>query len=139
MITVLDTNVWISGILWGGAPREIVVLAEKGRIHVALSPHLLNELSGVLARPKFQPQLLSAKTDIDSIRESVISLVKLFEPTQKVSAVAADPADNAVLECALASGAEFIISGDDHLLSLKQFSDIPIITPRVFLNKFQRT
>ena len=65
------------------------------------------------------------------------ALVHVFVTNQKVTAITADPADNAVLECALASDASFIISGDDHLLSLKSFQLIPIVTPREFLKRLR--
>jgi uncharacterized protein len=139
MIVILDTNIWISGILWSGPPNEIIRLAEKGKISIATSQTLLEELFGVLDRDKFQSQLLSSHTNINAVRESIISLVTIFAPDQKVFMVVADPDDNIVLECALASEADYIISGDDHLLSLKKFNTIPIVTPRTFLTQSQRT
>ena len=63
MVVVLDTNVWISGMLWGGPPREIIFLAERNEIDIASSAALLEELFGVLSREKFRPHLAAAGID----------------------------------------------------------------------------
>ena len=135
MVVVLDTNVWISGMLWGGPPREIIFLAERNEIDIASSAALLEELFGVLSREKFRPHLAAADIDTTSLRERVLVLSQLYIVRQVVTVITADPPDNAILACALASNADAIVSGDDHLLALKQFRDIPILTPRQFLAK----
>ena len=138
MLVVLDTNVWISGVLWNGPPHEIISLAERGEFAIASSINIIEELWGVLSRQKFEKHLATAGVDIITIEERVLALAKLYIVRQTVTVITADPPDNAVLACALASNAEMIVSGDDHLLALKQFLDIPILTPRQFLARLTR-
>jgi putative PIN family toxin of toxin-antitoxin system len=133
MIVVLDTNVWVSGILWKGPPHDVIIHAERGDFSIATSMPLLDELFTVLSREKFTQHIESAGVDIASIRSAVVALAELWAIDQKITAITTDPDDNAVLECALAADAECIVSGDDHLLSLKSFRDIPIVTPHEFL------
>jgi putative PIN family toxin of toxin-antitoxin system len=137
MIAVLDTNVWISGILWTGPPHDVVMLAERGKISVASSEPLLDELFEVLAREKFRKHLTAAGTNLDAASGYVSALVRLYSVHQTVSVITADPSDNEVLACALAAHANTIVSGDDHLLALNHFQDIPVITPRQFLERFK--
>ena len=56
MKVLLDTNVWISGLLWGGMPNQIVKLARSGQITAIVSIEILNELRNTLGYPKLQPQ-----------------------------------------------------------------------------------
>ena len=137
MIIVLDSNVWISGIFWSGPPHEIIALAEREVIALATSEDLLSELFGVLAREKFTPYFVATKTDLQTVREQVLSLIHLYPTMETVTAITEDPADNMVLACALAADADCMVSGDDHLLSLKTFRDIPILTPRRFLQRLK--
>jgi len=134
-MVVLDTNVWISGILWSGLPHEIIALAERGEIGVASSAPLLEELFDVLSREKFRPHLAAAGIDAIALRERVLALAQMYIVRHVVTVITADPPDNAVLACALAANADAIVSGDDHLLVLKRFRDIPILTPHRFLAK----
>lgn len=125
---VLDTNVWISAILFGGKPAQVVQLALRGQIHIAISPTLKSELGGVLTEKFLFPE---------DIVETVITEISAFglltHPTEKISAVKDDPADDRVLECAVAAKADAIVSGDRHLLNLGSFRGIPILSPQNFL------
>ncbi|MEK7161165.1 MAG: putative toxin-antitoxin system toxin component, PIN family [Patescibacteria group bacterium] len=63
----------------------------------------------------------------------IVSLVKIFASTNRVNIIKTDPSDNIFLDCALASGADFIVSGDNHLLELRQYKNITILAPAIFL------
>ena len=67
----------------------------------------------------------------------ITSLAGIFAPVEKISLLEEDPADNRILECALAAGADVIVSGDKHLLALKTFRDMPILSPAECLEKFE--
>jgi predicted nucleic acid-binding protein len=69
------------------------------------------------------------------IIETVFKSSSLVNVSESLKVIKADPADNRVLECAIAAGVDFIISGDKHLLDLKKFRDIEIMTPEDFLLK----
>ena len=127
---VFDTNVWVSGIAFEGEVRRVILGAMESQIYLAISPALLEELERVLLRRKFgyEPAMVSA------ILSEVQTLAHLVHPKQIIHAIKDDPADNRVLECALESRAEFIVSGDNHLLKLGSYMGIKIVSPKVFLN-----
>jgi len=132
---VLDSNVLISAVMFGGKPREILDLAIKGLIEVAISDDILEEIKGVLKGGKFQFPEKIAHFLLSEIGE----LAELVEPEQKIEAVLADPEDNRVLECAVAAGASIIVSGDSHLLALQSFGKIKIMNPDAFLRRHRKT
>lgn len=125
---VLDTNIYISAILFGGHPEEILNLARLGFISIFISPHLIQEIKKVL-REKFQWSEKQIQETIDTIQ----NFAYLIEPKTKISKIKEDKADNRVLECALTSKANYIVSGDRHLLVLKRFRQIKILSPFDFL------
>ena len=67
MRLVLDVNVWISGLLWGGSPRQIVNLAKSGKITIFVSEPILSELAEVLVRAKFQVRMRSLDITADDL------------------------------------------------------------------------
>jgi putative PIN family toxin of toxin-antitoxin system len=126
---VLDSNVFISALVFGGKPRQILDLAIKGLIDVAISDGILEEIKGVLEGRKFQYPAKTVRVLISEIED----LADLVQPGQKVEAIPEDPADNRVLECAVESGANIIVSGDSHLHGLQSFGQIRIVNPEEFL------
>ena len=122
---VLDTNVLISAFLFGGAPREIVELIVAGVIDCSLSPVILDEVRGVLKRPKFG---LSPR-QVMSLVEELGSLCEVVNPSASIHKVIADPDDDRVLECAVEARADVIVSGDIHLLELGKYKNILILNP----------
>lgn len=130
MRIVLDTNTVISGLLWFGNPRQILDLAEEGTVTICTSSNLLNELEKVLARPKFTERLATVGTSVEEVLDRFIELAEVVE---KVMVVTADPDDDAVISCALAAGADCIVSGDAHLLDLKSYGDVEILSAAQFL------
>ena len=129
-LVVIDTNVIISSIFWEkGNPHAIAKLAIRQKISNFTSPEMLNELAKVLRDNFGQPE---------NFVESQVSLVakysRLTKPNRKISVVKEDPKDDMVLECAASCKANYIITGDNHLLKLKKFEKILIITPKEFLD-----
>ncbi len=129
---VLDTNVWVSAFLFGGKPAEVVQWALKGKISVALSPALKEELESVLAVKFHFPQQI-----LETMIVELNTLALFFYPTEKLFIIREDPADNRVLECAIAAKAQAIVSGDKHLLNLRKFREIFILSPADFLSKYR--
>ena len=126
---VLDTNVLISAVLFGGKPRAVFRLAIQGRIDAFTSPALNREFRDVLSRSKFK---LTAE-DCFLIYKEIETVIMMAFPKTTVAVIRSDPDDNAVLECALEAHANTIVSGDPHLLDLAEFKDIRIVTPAAFL------
>ncbi|MBN1356922.1 putative toxin-antitoxin system toxin component, PIN family [bacterium] len=131
---VPDTNILISGILFGGKSGKIIELAVTGRIRLCLSHEILTELQGVLESAKFQ--FPSSVTRM--IADELTTLCILVEPEETIGEIQADPDDNRVLECAVAGVADLIVSGDKHLLSLRQFRGIPIVNADEFLENIEK-
>lgn len=139
MKVVLDTNVLISAVFWKGSPNLILRLAEKGLVILVTSQDILRELAGVLARPKFAPQLRKSNLTAVTIIKELSLLAQVITPAETIVGVSSDPADDKFLSCAVSAHAPFLISGDRHLLSLKNFGDTAILTPAQFLQYFQKS
>ena len=134
MRAVTDTNVVVSGLLWQGRPRQLLDAARSGRVEMFTSRLLLAELEDVLSRDKFVDQLRRAGLTAHYLVVRYGALAKLVEPAVIAPTILADVDDDAVLACALAARAEAIVSGDSHLLNLKEYRGIPILTVVDVLN-----
>lgn len=134
MRVVIDTNVVVSGLLWQGRPRQLLDAARSGRVEVFTSRVLLAELEDVLSRDKFTDQLRRASLAAHYLAVRYGTLAKLVEPAVIPPTVLTDVDDDAVLACALAARAEAIVSGDSHLLDMKEYRGIPILTVVDMLN-----
>ena len=130
MKIVCDTNVIVSGILFGGHSRAILSSIARGRVEAFTTPALLNELREVLTRRKFRLRAEQVAVIIEMVKESFAYV----EPRTLIRAVADDPDDDRVLEAADAAGARVIISGDRHLLTLKAWHSIAILSPAEFVS-----
>ena len=100
-----------------------------GQIDLVLSREILNEFEDVLCGKKFAYPPEIARTIVREL-EAVSELVF---PTRKIAAVKADPYDNLILECAVKAGVDYVVSGDNHLLELRRFEGILILSPAEFL------
>ncbi|MFA6545455.1 MAG: putative toxin-antitoxin system toxin component, PIN family [Limisphaerales bacterium] len=132
MKVVFDTNVVASASFWRGAPFECLTAWAQGRCEAVVSPALLAEYHETLEElrqdyPKREPaEWVAALTEA----------AELVFPTDRATGATPDPADEMVLECALAGEADFIVSGDKkHLLPLGQFHGIAIVSPADFLRR----
>jgi uncharacterized protein len=130
---VIDTNTIVSGLLWHGPPRRVLDAARVGQIDVFTSIVLLAELEDVVGRTKFSARLCAAAVLPTELVTGLAALAHLVEPYEIGPVIVEDPDDDAVLACALAAGADFIISGDGHLLTLKEYHRIRIISPSDFV------
>ncbi len=132
MKIVCDTNVLVSATLSDGTPRKLLRLIACGTVENAVSLEILAEAGNVLVRPKFglSPEQVTQAIDVFS----EISL--LVTPARQVDVVKNDPSDNRILEAAEAAKADFIVSGDKHLLGLQSWNGIEILSPTDFLERF---
>ena len=130
---VLDTNVLISAILFGGKPRSIYELILGGHYKVGISQSSKSEFISVLTRPKFDfpPQW------IDLTVSEIKAIAEVVEPSRTIHAISEDPDDNRIIECAMEFDADYIISGDNHLLKLGEHQGIRILDPATFLELFE--
>lgn len=124
---VLDTNVLISALLYGGKPRQVLLLALANNLQGVTSNPLLLELSNILAK-KFKV----AAEDTNLIDQEIRKNFEVVIPTQ-ILRVLDDEADNRVLEAALAGNCSHIITGDKELLDSVKYKNILIVNPEEFL------
>lgn len=129
---VPDTNTYISGILFKGAPRKILELIIEGKIQSFVSEEIIQEIYAVLSRKKFRLPAERVKFIISEI-ESVSHVVF---PSLQLKIVDKDPADNKILECATEANADVIITGDNHLIEINHFRNIEIVNASDFIMKY---
>ncbi len=135
MRAVADTNVVVSAFLWGGNPRRLLEAARHGQIRLYTSRALIEELERVLTRDKFADLLGQSRFSPAYLISRYSRLAQLIAVASIEPVIAADPADDAVLACAVAAKADLIVSGDRHLLDLKQYRDIAVVTPSEALRR----
>lgn len=134
MILVLDTNVLISALISPtGPPAKIVRLWEQEHFEVASSPALKAELEKTLAYPKIQKLFPQFQSRLPLLIARLQSNSVMVESEIELDVIQEDPSDNRILECAIAAEAQYIISGDKHLLALKQYEGIIILSPAGFM------
>ena len=129
MRLVLDTNAAVSGLLWHGNPGKLIDAAQAGSLILCASAPLLAELQGVLGREKFAKHLQARGLTATQIFEGYAALTTVVVPAIIPPAIIDDPDDDAVLACAVAAKANLVVSGDPHLLKLKHYEGVPIVTP----------
>jgi putative PIN family toxin of toxin-antitoxin system len=126
---VLDTNIIIASAL-GGALVLILEKWDAGEFTIIVTTDVVDEYFEVINRPKFG---LKQET-IDKIARYVYQFSEFVVPEEKIRYIEHDPKDDKFLEAAIAGNADVIISGDKHMLDLKKFRSIPILSGREFLD-----
>jgi putative PIN family toxin of toxin-antitoxin system len=127
----LDSNVYLSGFVFGGKPKRVLEMAIDGEIEVAVSDPIIQEVRRHLLG-KFGWSKPRAAEAVESITE----FAKHVTPTEAIDTVPTDPDDNRVLECAVSAGSQTIVTGDDDLLRLVAFRGIDIVRVADFLTRF---
>jgi putative PIN family toxin of toxin-antitoxin system len=130
---VIDTNVVVSALLWGGKPLDLLALAEQGEIRLYTSPPLIAELEVTIAKPKLARVLAASGR---STAEHVTDYRRLATLTRRAlpeGAWSRDPDDDRVIACALAARADFLVTGDEDLLTLGEVESVRIVSPAELL------
>jgi len=129
MKLVLDANVIISSFFWEGNPRTVLkrIIANQDEFYI--TKEILDEIENVIKRPKFHLEKPKIEYLIKSIEE--ISIKNVVKKRRKNGS--RDRTDNKYIECGITAGADYIISGDMHLLEMKKYGNIKIITPKEYL------
>jgi len=129
---VIDTNVFVSGLTFKGKPREVLDLIWRGDIEACISSFIFKELEETLKKD-FSWDRDQIKHTIEKIKAKTI----LIQPKNKVSVIKENDDDNRILECTIEGKAQYLISGDrKHLLPLKEYRGIKILSPAEFLKLF---
>ncbi len=126
---VLDTNIYVSALI-SSRSNPALLLDEAGKKYsLFISKEILDEVEDVISRKKFG----FSKEKISTAMEAIMSFSEIINPEIKVNVIKSDPDDNKILECAIACRASYIISGDAHLLELKEYGSTKIINPKAAL------
>jgi len=131
---VVDTNVFISSF-FGGNPRKIIELWKTGKLQLCISQPIVEEYIEVLLRLGLQDK--SEIKELLAIFSNGVNTLFISE-TNPLSLVIDDPDDNKFIECAVALGASHVISGDKHLLAIRKYLDIKILSPLDFLDEINK-
>lgn len=134
MRVVLDANIYISSLISSkGNPASIINRWLSGEFDVLISQPIIDEILRVTGYERLQKKY-------KKVRENRLEFVELIseqgiwtEPTEKLTIVTADESDNRYLECAIAGGATYVVTGDDHLLDVGNHQGISILTPAAFV------
>jgi uncharacterized protein len=127
--TVVDSNVYISALVFGGVPQAVFdVIEAHDTLELCISQAIMDEVAEVLAR-KFD----WTEPDLKAFLPPLWRRCIVVTPTVAVR-ICDDPDDNRILECAQAAEATFIVTGDDDLLRLRRFGPTKIVTPRAFVD-----
>jgi putative PIN family toxin of toxin-antitoxin system len=138
MKVVVDVNVLISALLWGGTPRKILILAQNNQISIFASPDLFQELENTLKRTKFQAKIKSLGLTVEDILDAATEVLQSCSNISLNVDISQlrDMKDYHILAAAVSAQANFLITGDQDLLVLNQFAEILIMTPADFLNTY---
>ncbi|OGC08972.1 putative toxin-antitoxin system toxin component, PIN family [candidate division WOR-1 bacterium RIFOXYC2_FULL_37_10] len=129
---VLDTNVVLAAYLTQGAASKIVKLWAEGKFELLISDDIVKEYLRILLVKKIEPELVS------EFNQQLTRFARLICPSKEFKIVKDDPADDKFFECAIEGTADFIVSNDKHLLNVKKYKAVKVVSVQDFLKKFER-
>ena len=131
MEIVLDTNVFISGVFFGGPPYQILNAWRNGKIDIVLSEEIFAEYQRVAKELSRQFK----EVDISAVLDLITVNAKWVEAPQLPFTVSSDPDDDNFISCALASKTKIIVSGDKHIIAVSGYRNIEVIKPSAFIER----
>ena len=123
-----DSNVYISALVFRKKALQILDLAIEQGVEIAISDEIVEETIRVL-REKFR----WSDERLEEARSTMNSITRRVAPTEKLDVVKSDPDDNKIVECAVAAGSDYLVTGDNDILSLGSYGKTQIIKPSDFL------
>ena len=135
MEVVFDVNILVSSLISKGKPRELWLKAVSGEFQLVLSRRIVEEFVEVISRPKFQRYL--GERDVLDFLEALSTRAKIVRTRSRLRIIREDPEDNSILAAAYDGRADYIVSGDRHLLGLREFEGIKILTVERILELLQ--
>jgi uncharacterized protein len=130
LLVVFDTNVLFSGIGWQGSPYFCLQMARAGNIKSVTCLEILSEFN-----EKLKSKMGLTTAEAARAVAEILSFSELIKIENKLQVVPSDPDDNKVVECAYVGKADFIVSGDRHLLELENYQGIPILRANSFIER----
>jgi putative PIN family toxin of toxin-antitoxin system len=140
MRVVLDANIFISALISSqGNPAKILEKWQKRELEVVVSPAIVDEIERVTGYERLQKKYRRIREEREGLIDDLRNFATMVDPQQELSVVQADDSDNRYIECAIESGANFVVTGDPHLLDIGEYQGIPILTPAIFVALFENT
>ena len=131
-IVVYDTNILISGMVWGGIPYDCIEIAMTGRVEGIICAEIIDEFDETLTTKLEYPRFRTSR-----IITRLLGFLRVVKITNQLEGITTDPDDNKIIECALVGSATHIVTGDKkHLLPLQNYQGIHIVTAADFLQRF---
>jgi len=127
---VLDTNVFISGVFFGGPPYQILDAWRQGKFDIVLSEEIFDEYQRIATELSRQFKEVDISTFLDLL---AVNAIWVYAPQIPFS-VSTDSDDDKFISCALASRTKLIVSGDKHLLDVSGFRGVAVLKPRAFID-----
>ncbi len=139
MKVTTDTNVLVSATFWTGDSYKILDMIDKGEVELVLSDDIIKEYTDVVNRDEIMKKVENKGLIISKIVDSAITNATLVEPVEKLDVVKEDINDNIIIECAIEGKVDYIVTQDEHLLDLKEFEGIKIVTPEEMMKILDRS
>jgi putative PIN family toxin of toxin-antitoxin system len=133
MKVTLDTNVLVSGTFWSGDSFKVLEHIEQKKIINVISQDILQEYKEVLQRKEIISKIENKNLVVSNVSKHIESNSLIVYPRNKITLMKEDSDDTIILSCAKEGKADYIITNDNHLLKLKEFEKIKIVTPSEFL------
>jgi hypothetical protein len=134
MRVVLDANIYVSALINAkGNPSRIILAWERGEFDVLISEAILDEIGRVLRFPRIVKRHRQEENSIQRFLRLLENEALLVEPDQALNVIKVDESDNRYLECALEGKAQYVVSGDNHLLDIGEYRGILILAPVAFV------
>ena len=132
-VVVYDTNVLISGMIWGGIPYRSIELAQENKVKGLICDEILDEFEN-----KLMIKLGISSTRTSVVKTRLLGFLQRIEIPNRLKGITTDPDDDMIVECAVVGRATHIVTGDQkHLLPLGNYQGILIVKPADFLAEFQ--
>lgn len=128
MRVVLDTNVVLSGILWGGLPGKIIEAWKLGKFQVVVTHEIFAEYQTILKRFAGRHEI-----DVDDVMQSIAEKALWCAPMKLSEAVCSDPDDDKFIAAAIGGNAKYVVSGDKALLTVGSYGGVEIVTVKRFV------
>lgn len=130
---VLDTNVLVSSLIKRGRSRELLARIVENKLSLVLSEEILSEFIDVMSRDKFRRY--ATRFEVKRFVDFLLQIAEVVKVKSRLKAVKEDPDDDKILECAFDGKANYIVSGDEHLLKMRGHRRIEIVSVAEMLEK----
>lgn len=137
MRIVLDTNIVVSALLWGGIPYRLIEATSAGTIELYSSPVLVAELAEILGRAHIEKKINEVGSSAEAILSLYAQLARIVSPTDVPRVVPNDPDDDHLIACALSAQADLVVTGDHGVLAIRKHQGIDIVAPATALGRIE--